>query len=797
MSEYVLTLLAAAAVTYILTPLVRRFAVAVGAMHAARERDVHEMPTPLLGGFAIYGGLAAALLVASRLSGLNSVFTGTNMEKGLLLAGGLVVIMGFVDDRWGMGALSKLAGQVAAGVILVWSGAEIPWIPAPGGVTLLLTSDQQIAVTILVVVVTMNAVNFIDGLDGLAAGIVGIGAVAFFAYYFTLTHRLGLLNQTVPALVSVVLAGVCIGFLPHNFYPARIFMGDTGSMLIGLMLAYAPISSLALLAPASLTDTAAYAAGTVNRYGAFIPLLVPAAILLIPYADLLMAVVRRTRAGKSVFAPDKKHLQHRLLAIGHSHRTSVLIMYLWAALFAGSVIWLSIVRTPLFVLAIVTVAAVVALLLVTMPRLRPWSRATAGYSAADVAGRPASPARGPAGADRRAAGTAGWRAGTAPAPEAVRERAGVTAAQDAAAPWGRAGAPAAPEEVTPARRAGAASGATRGGAAGDAASSDAASGDSARIGAAGGGARKRSVGSGAAASGVAGNGAAGNGAAGKRAAGSEAPGNGAGRSKGAGPGRGGRPDHGAPSRGWPGRVVRRPQRRKACMTSPSPGRPPGAHRPGKRPPGKCRTPHCPQKPLAARCLGKPPAGSHPGSLCAAACRGTPLAAARMQRPLVMARSGRLRAAARPGRPLAAARPGRPLAAARPGRPFAVACHGRPLMVDQPGKPCRAARLGKRCATDHPGMPPAAARFGMPPVAGRLGAPLAAARLGRPPTLRRPGEPRVPSPVRTTPTRPARFCHHAGRRHPSPSPRPGRLAGLGTARLRRPGRRSPRHCPEHP
>ena len=378
MNEYVITLLAAAAVTYILTPAVRRFAIAVGAMHAARERDVHELPTPLLGGFAIYGGLAVALLLASRLSGLSSVFTETNMAKGLLLAGGLVVIMGFVDDRWGMGALSKLAGQVAAGVILVWSGAEIPWLPAPGGVTLILTSDQQVAVTILVVVVTMNAVNFIDGLDGLAAGIVGIGAIAFFAYYFTLVHRLGLLDQSEPALVSVLLAGVCIGFLPHNFYPARIFMGDTGSMLIGLMLAYAPISSLALLDPASLTDTQAYAAGTVNRYGAFIPLLVPAAILLIPYADLMMAVVRRTRAGKSVFAPDKKHLQHRLLAIGHSHRTSVLIMYLWAALFSGTVIWLSIVRTPLFVLAIVTVAAVLGLLLVTMPRLRPWSRATAG-----------------------------------------------------------------------------------------------------------------------------------------------------------------------------------------------------------------------------------------------------------------------------------------------------------------------------------------------------------------------------------------------------------------------------------
>jgi UDP-GlcNAc:undecaprenyl-phosphate GlcNAc-1-phosphate transferase len=390
-------------------------------MHAARERDVHKEPTPLLGGFAIYGGLVFALLLASRLSGLNNVFTSSNMAKGLLLAGGLVVIMGFVDDRWGMGALSKLAGQVAAGVILVWSGAAIPWLPAPGGVTLALTGDQQVAVTILVVVVTMNAVNFIDGLDGLAAGIVGIGALAFFAYYFTLTHRLGLVDQAGPALVAVMLAGVCIGFLPHNFYPARIFMGDTGSMLIGLMLAYAPISSLALTAPSSFTD---YAAGAVNRYGAFVPLLVPAAILLIPYADLLMAVVRRTRAGKSVFAPDKKHLQHRLLAIGHSHRTSVLIMYLWAALFSGTVILLSIVRTPLYILAIVTVVAVLALVLVTMPRLRPWSRAAgtqvprrAGAAPAKAAPAPAAsapaaparavPARAPAGAATAGAATAG------------------------------------------------------------------------------------------------------------------------------------------------------------------------------------------------------------------------------------------------------------------------------------------------------------------------------------------------------------------------------------------------------
>jgi UDP-GlcNAc:undecaprenyl-phosphate/decaprenyl-phosphate GlcNAc-1-phosphate transferase len=417
MREYVLTLLAAAAVSYLLTPLVRRFAIAIGAMHAARDRDVHVVPTPLLGGFAMYAGLAAGLVVASQLPSLNSVFAETNIARGLLLAGGLIVVMGFVDDRWGMGVISKLAGQVAAGVILVWSGAEVTWLPAPGGGTLGLTSDQQIALTILVVVVTINAVNFIDGLDGLAAGIVGIGAAAFFAYYYTLTHRLGLPDQAAPALASAVLAGTCLGFLPHNYHPARIFMGDTGAMLIGLLLAYAPISSLASLDPGSLTDPHAYAAGTVNRFGAILPLLLPAAILLIPYTDLLMAVFRRTRAGMSPFSPDRKHLHHRMLDIGHSHRASVLIMYLWAALFAGSVVWLSIVQTPLFVLVIVTVGAMLVLLFASMPRLRPWGRPAVGARAAGVRAAGVRPA-GARAAGARAAGKGGAASAAAPSPGA-------------------------------------------------------------------------------------------------------------------------------------------------------------------------------------------------------------------------------------------------------------------------------------------------------------------------------------------------------------------------------------------
>src|ERR1019366_7476088 len=169
--------------TYLLTPLVRRGAVRVGAIHAARDRDVHVVPIPLLGGLAMYAGLAA-------------------------------------------------------GVIVVYSGAQIAWLPEPSGGTLALTPNQSIALTVLVVVITINAVNFIDGLDGLAAGIVAIAAISFFIYYYSLTRVVGLSAEAGPALAAAVLAGICLGFLPHNFYPARIFMGDTGAMLLGLLLAY-------------------------------------------------------------------------------------------------------------------------------------------------------------------------------------------------------------------------------------------------------------------------------------------------------------------------------------------------------------------------------------------------------------------------------------------------------------------------------------------------------------------------------------------------------------------------------
>jgi UDP-GlcNAc:undecaprenyl-phosphate/decaprenyl-phosphate GlcNAc-1-phosphate transferase len=269
--DYVLTLLVAAAATYMLTPLVRRVAARIGAMKQPRERDVHVVPVATLGGLAMYGGLVAGLLVSEQIPGLRQqAFTNTGILNGLLLAGGLLVVIGFIDDRWGMGALTKGAGQVAAGAILVATGTTLSWFPLPGGNTFLPDTDQRTLLTILIVVATINAVNFIAGLDGLAAGIVGIAAVSFFIYYYSLTRVIHMTTLAAPALASAILIGMCIGFLPHNFSPAKIFMGDTGSMLLGLLLAYAPISAINSLPEGNLTSEA-------NRYPVILPLLLPAA----------------------------------------------------------------------------------------------------------------------------------------------------------------------------------------------------------------------------------------------------------------------------------------------------------------------------------------------------------------------------------------------------------------------------------------------------------------------------------------------------------------------------------------
>jgi UDP-GlcNAc:undecaprenyl-phosphate GlcNAc-1-phosphate transferase len=317
---------------------------------------------------------------------------------------------------------------VAAAGILVWSGQALPWLPSPSGGVFSLEPDLSATLTILLVVVTINAINFIDGLDGLAAGIVAVAALSFLAYSYVLIRTIGSTSQSLPAVSSALLAGICLGFLPHNFYPARIFMGDIGAMLLGLLLAYGPIASTDSLDPALLINYSHTHA--LDRFPTILPLLVPAAIFIIPYADLMFAIIRRTRAGRPLMAADRQHLHHRLLNIGHSYRQSVLIMYLWAALFSVTVVSLSLVRTRLVVFAAATAIAVLTLLPVTMPRLRPW-RAYAKRKA--VAAKPptaippatrpwtapaVTPRSSPAVAPQAASASAVASQATAPAPHA-------------------------------------------------------------------------------------------------------------------------------------------------------------------------------------------------------------------------------------------------------------------------------------------------------------------------------------------------------------------------------------------
>lgn len=361
MREYVLVGLVTVAVTYLLTPLSRRLGLLLRAMTALRERDVHAEPVPRLGGLAMYGGLLAGSLMATEMPHLNSVFEDATW-LWLLFGAGLICFLGAIDDRWGVDALTKLAGQVAVGGILALGGVQLLWLPLPSGPALGLSQEQGVILTVLLVVVTINAVNFVDGLDGLAAGIVGIAASAFFLYSYTLAVVEGFERQTPPALLTAILAGMCVGFLPHNFHNARVFMGDSGSMLIGLLLAASTITTTGQLDYGAVSPTA--------LFPAILPLLLPIAVLAVPFVDLLLAVVRRTRAGRSPFAPDKQHLHHRLLEIGHSHSRAVLIMYFWAALLAFAAVAVSTIGVPRLVLSAAASFAIVALVVMHLPRLR-------------------------------------------------------------------------------------------------------------------------------------------------------------------------------------------------------------------------------------------------------------------------------------------------------------------------------------------------------------------------------------------------------------------------------------------
>jgi UDP-GlcNAc:undecaprenyl-phosphate/decaprenyl-phosphate GlcNAc-1-phosphate transferase len=367
--EYLTVFLVSAVVTYLLGVVAREVALRTGAVAKVRARDVHAVPIPYFGGVAMLGGLAAAYLVAHRLPFLSLSDRQVFHDSAVVLGGGaMICVLGILDDLIELDALTKFGGQVLAAGFLVVNQVQYYNFQLPGRVQFSLVGPQGALLSVFVVVATVNAVNFVDGLDGLAAGVVAIGAVAFFAFAYKLAD---VNNETLAisaALLCAALGGACVGFLPHNFFPARIFMGDSGSMLIGLVLSG---SAMTLTGQFATVDLNQGAGGShASLLPTLLPILLPISILVVPFADLVLAVIRRTRAGRSPFAPDKQHLHHRLLEIGHSHRRAVLIMWLWAALIAFGGVLASLYANRLTVVLLVAWVALTVTLTFVVPRVQ-------------------------------------------------------------------------------------------------------------------------------------------------------------------------------------------------------------------------------------------------------------------------------------------------------------------------------------------------------------------------------------------------------------------------------------------
>ena len=361
MREYVLVFMVAATVTYLLTVIAREIALRTGAVAKVRDRDVHAEPIPYLGGLAMLGGLVAAYFLARELPFLSSrsdafVFRDAGV---VLIAGALICAVGTLDDLFELDALTKLGGQILAAGFLVFQNVQYIYFSS-NDTQFIIDPAQGALLTVFIVVATVNAVNFVDGLDGLAAGVVCIGALAFFAFCYQVTRFNDQSVATTGALLSAMLAGACIGFLPHNINPARLFMGDSGSMLIGLVLS---ASALTLTGQfVGMPETTGN-----SLFVTVLPVLLPISLLMVPIVDLVLAVVRRTRAGRSPMSADKQHLHHRLLEIGHSQRRAVLIMWMWAALIAFGMVLASLYTGPLMWGALAIMFALTVLMTFVLP----------------------------------------------------------------------------------------------------------------------------------------------------------------------------------------------------------------------------------------------------------------------------------------------------------------------------------------------------------------------------------------------------------------------------------------------
>lgn len=336
MKQYVFTILLTATVTLALAWTVWRLSLKYKLYPGIRERDVHKTPTPRLGGVAMFLGVVAAFLVSSQHPFFAIFWSEPAQIWAILGATFLIVLIGVADDLWDIDWMIKLGVQFLAAGIIAWFG-ELQIYSLPIGGQAVGSSWVSFTLTVFAIVVVMNAVNFIDGLDGLVAGVCLIANGVFFAYSYMLVRDTGASSFfNLASFIAATLIGVCLGFLPLNWRPAKLFMGDSGALMLGLLMACSAIAVTGSITPAMIGDNDEF--GRSQLLGAFIPILLPVVIVLLPLLDFGLAVIRRMSKGKSPFSPDRKHLHHRMLDMGHSDRDAVLIFYAWTTIVSLSVL---------------------------------------------------------------------------------------------------------------------------------------------------------------------------------------------------------------------------------------------------------------------------------------------------------------------------------------------------------------------------------------------------------------------------------------------------------------------------
>lgn len=318
----------AAVTTFLLVPLTTRVAVRVGASREPDAHHIHDTPTPAAGGLAMLVGVVVAVAVAPAVGGLSEAFHTPGEILGGVAASAMVLAVGLYDDVRDLSPPAKAAGVAAAGVVLHLSGVSIAVFRVPFWDLVLLSDEWSALITILWVLGMANVVNLIDGLDGLAAGIMAIASGAFLLYALRLAGQ-GVIDEANPgALWAAVALGVCVGFLPHNLYPARVFMGDGGALLLGALMAAATVS----VGGRSTVEFSGQA------FFFYAPLVIPLVILGVPVVDTLFAIVRRTVGRRGFAVADRDHLHHRLMRLGHGHRRAVIVLWLWTALLSAFVL---------------------------------------------------------------------------------------------------------------------------------------------------------------------------------------------------------------------------------------------------------------------------------------------------------------------------------------------------------------------------------------------------------------------------------------------------------------------------